>query len=73
MADLVRALRRQVLLGVCVYLAAMLASRAIGPLDWPALPRLLFAGAAGAAYALWHLSRFNPDQMFVLRRALRFA
>jgi PST family polysaccharide transporter len=70
---LYRALRWQVLLGIGVCLVAMLASRAINGFDWPALARLIVAGLVGVAYGLWHLSRFNPDQMFVLRRALRFA
>jgi O-antigen/teichoic acid export membrane protein len=70
---LYRALRWQVLLGVGVCLVAMLASRAIDSFEWPALARLVVAGIFGLAYGLWHLSRFNPEQMFVLRRALRFA
>ncbi|CAB3753859.1 lipopolysaccharide biosynthesis protein [Paraburkholderia solisilvae] len=70
---LFRALRWQVVLGVGVCLFATVASRAIGPLDWPALARLIVAGLVGVAYGLWHISRFNPDQMLVLRRVLRFA
>jgi O-antigen/teichoic acid export membrane protein len=70
---LYRALRWQVVLGVGVCLFAMLASRAIGSFDWPALARLIVAGLVGAAYGLWHVSRFNPEQMFALRRVLRFA
>jgi O-antigen/teichoic acid export membrane protein len=70
---LYRALRWQVVLGVGVCLFAMIAIRVIGPLDWPALVRLIVAGLVGAAYGLWHVSRFNPEQMFALRRVLRFA
>ena len=70
---LFRALVWQVALGFGVCGAAIAATSAIGPLDWPALPRLLVAGVIGLAYAFWHISRFNPDQYFVLRRALRFA
>ncbi|GAB7522861.1 lipopolysaccharide biosynthesis protein [Paraburkholderia sp. 2C] len=70
---LYRALRWQVVLGVGVCLVATLASRAIGSFDWPALARLIVPGLVGVAYGLWHISRFNPDQMFALRRALRFA
>ncbi|CAB3781798.1 lipopolysaccharide biosynthesis protein [Pararobbsia alpina] len=70
---LYRALRWQVLLGIGVCLVAMLASRAIDSLGWAALPRLIVPGLVALAYGLWHLSRFNPEQMFVLRRALRFA
>ncbi len=70
---LYRALRWQVLLGVGVCIVAMLASRAMDQFDLPALARLIVAGLVAVAYGLWHLSRFNPDQMFVLRRALRFA
>jgi O-antigen/teichoic acid export membrane protein len=71
--NLLRALRWQVLLGFGVCACAMLASRAIAPLEWPALARLLWGGLFGVAYGVWHLSRFNPEQMFVLRRVLRFA
>jgi hypothetical protein len=70
---LFRALRWQVVLGVGVCLFAMLASRAIGSFDWPALARLIVPGLVGAAYGLWHVSRFNPEHMFALRRVLRFA
>ncbi|RKP59140.1 lipopolysaccharide biosynthesis protein [Pararobbsia silviterrae] len=70
---LLRALRWQVVLGVGVCGVAMLATRVLGPLEWPALARLLVAGAFGLAYGLWHIGRFNPEQMFALRRALRFA
>jgi O-antigen/teichoic acid export membrane protein len=70
---LYRALRWQVVLGVGVCLVAMLASRAIVSFEWPPFARLIVAGLFGVAYGLWHLSRFNPEQMFVLRRALRFA
>ena len=70
---LLRALRWQVVLGFGVCGVAMLATRAIGPLEWPALVRLFVAGIFGLAYGLWHIGRFNPEHMFALRRALRFA
>ncbi|CAM2141925.1 teichuronic acid exporter [Pararobbsia alpina] len=70
---LFRALRWQVVLGFGVCGVAMLATHVIGPLEWPALVRLLVAGVFGLAYGLWHIGRFNPEQMFALRRAFRFA
>jgi O-antigen/teichoic acid export membrane protein len=70
---LLRALQWQVVLGVGVYLVAYGASRTLDLFALATLPHLLLAAALGGLYGLWHIHRFNPDQMSVLRRALHFA
>jgi len=70
---LLKALQWQVVLGVGVFLVAYGASRALDLCPLAILPHLLLASALGGVYGLWHIHRFNPDQMTVLRRALHFA
>ncbi|GAB3627446.1 Teichuronic acid biosynthesis protein TuaB [Pandoraea terrae] len=73
LSRLLSALRWQVLLGGGVYIVAMVVNRTVAPFGWPGAVRLLVAGALGTAYGLWHVSRFSPEQMGALRRALRLA
>jgi len=70
---LLRALQWQVVLGAGVYVVAYGASRTLDLFALATLPHLLLAAALGGLYGLWHIHRFNPDQMSVLRRALHFA
>jgi len=69
---LLGALQWQVVLGAGVFLAAYGVSRTLDLFALATLPHLLLAAALGAAYGLWHIHRFNPEQMSVLRRALHF-
>jgi len=70
---LLRALQGQVVMGVGVFIMAWGADRILANLPLAALPHLLVAAACGGLYGVWHIHRFNPDQMAVLRRALHFA
>jgi hypothetical protein len=70
---LASALGAQVLLGLGVFAVTFAASHAVAPFALPPLAILLIAGVCGALYGLWHIGRFDPDQMLALRRTLRLA
>jgi len=70
---LTRALGVQVLLGVSVFGVACVASRTLALLRLQPFPQLLIAGSLASLYGIWHIARFNPEQMLALRRTLRLA
>jgi hypothetical protein len=71
--QLVSVLGAQVLLGIGVFVVTFAASYAVAPFELPPLALLLIAGSCGAFYGIWHIGRFDPDQMLALRRTLRLA
>jgi O-antigen/teichoic acid export membrane protein len=72
-ARLARALGAQVLLGIGVFAVTFGAVHALAPLTLPPLAQVLIAAPFGALYGIWHVGRFNPEQMFALRRTLHLA
>jgi O-antigen/teichoic acid export membrane protein len=70
---LVSVLGAQVLLGIGVFVVTFAASHAVAPFALPPLALLLIAGSCGALYGIWHIGRFDPDQMLALRRTLHLA
>lgn len=68
---LARVLGGRLLLGVGVFAVTSVTSHVIAPLSLSPVLHLLIAGACGASYCVWHVGRFDPEQMRILRRASR--
>jgi len=68
---LLQAVGAPVLLGAGVFLCSFAVDSLLPDAELPPLARLLIAGAVGALYGLWHLSRFHPTQCGSLLRTLR--